>query len=42
MQPASEARFLLVLMQGMQVVNGTGQGMARAGDAARHALGALR
>ncbi|HEY4003637.1 MAG TPA: TetR/AcrR family transcriptional regulator [Pseudonocardia sp.] len=41
-EPASLARFLLVLMQGMQVVNGPGQGAVRAADAARYALEGLR
>lgn len=39
---ASLARFLLVLMQGIQVVKGSGDGMRRARDAARHALAAAR
>lgn len=40
--PASSAQFLLVLMQGMQVVSGSEGGAQRAAAAARHALDALR
>ncbi|WP_028937254.1 TetR/AcrR family transcriptional regulator [Pseudonocardia spinosispora] len=39
--PAAFARYLLVLMQGMQVVSSSDQGAQRARDAARHALAAL-
>jgi len=40
--PASLARFLLVLMQGIQVVKSSPEGVRRARDAARHALDAAR
>lgn len=41
-EPASLAGYLLVLMQGMQVVSGSAEGVRRARDAARHALAAAR
>lgn len=41
-EPASLAGFLLVLLQGIQVVKGSPDGVRRARDAARHALDAAR
>ena len=41
-EPASLASYLLVLMQGIQVVNGSAEGVRRARDAARYALAAAR
>ncbi|HEY0577377.1 MAG TPA: TetR family transcriptional regulator [Pseudonocardia sp.] len=41
-EPASLARFLLVLIQGIRVVGASSAGAGRARDAARHALDALR
>lgn len=40
--PASLAGYLLVLMQGIQVVKNSPDGVRRASDAARHALDAAR
>ncbi len=40
--PASLARYLLVLIQGIQVIKASDEGVGRARDAARHALDAVR
>jgi TetR/AcrR family transcriptional repressor of nem operon len=41
-EPAALARFLLVLMQGIQVIKSSREGLHRARDAARHALDVAR